>query len=248
MGTRVSALSTVVYSTMYMYDHTDRSNSLRTFTRNASQCQGNHSIWDFLCLLRKSSFYDFWGSSTDRSTGAVPAISSIWMAVLLFGAKPVTGSTSRKWDTTCLALLPRMYSLASLSPRWDSCQIQSIASERSWRDVWRHTAWRSFLEQDYRGEQSYGIPLVVWDWFTIFSSSLDRCAQQSSEISSFLFWIILLLLPRKRLPLLYSLLLLLLLLLQQPGQARPAWFCVHRGILHPDYPTQNKISRDIFPL
>ena len=58
-----------------------------------------------------------------------------WMAVLLFGAKPVTGSTSRKWDTTCLALLPRMYSLASLSPRWDSCQIQSIASERSWRDV-----------------------------------------------------------------------------------------------------------------
>ena len=169
------------------------------------------------------------------------------MAVLLFGAKPVTGSTSRKWDTTCLALLPRMYSLASLSPRWDSCQIQSIASERSWRDVCRHTAWRSFLEQDYRGEQSHGIPLVVWDCFTIFLSSLDRCVQRSSEISSFLFWIILLLLPRKRLPPLYSL--LLLLLLHQPGQTRPAWFCVYRGVLHPDYPTQlAKISRDIFPL
>ena len=39
------------------------------------------------------------------------------MAVLLFRAKPVSGSTSRKWDTTCLTLLPRMYRLASLSHR-----------------------------------------------------------------------------------------------------------------------------------
>ena len=61
------------------------------------------------------------------------------MAVLLFRAKPVSGSTSRKWDTTCLALLPRMYRLASLSPRWDSCQIQSIATEQSWRDVCRNS-------------------------------------------------------------------------------------------------------------
>ena len=36
-GTRVSALSTVVYSTMSMYCSTDRSSSLLTFTRNASQ-------------------------------------------------------------------------------------------------------------------------------------------------------------------------------------------------------------------
>ena len=123
------------------------------------------------------------------------------MAVLLFRAKPVSGSTSRKWDTTCLALLPRMYRLASLSLRWDSCQIQSIASERSWRDVCRNSAWRSFLEQDYRGKQSYRIPLVVWDCFhiTILLSSLDRCAQRNSEISSFLFWNIMLLLPRKSL-------------------------------------------------
>ena len=71
-----------------------------------------------------------------------------WMAVLLFGAKPVTGSTSRKWDTTCLALLPRMYSLASLSPRWDSCQIQSIASERSWRDVCSKSEYFSYRGRD----------------------------------------------------------------------------------------------------
>ena len=158
-----------------------------------------------------------------------------WMAVLLFGAKPVTGSTSRKWDMTSLALLPRLNSLASLSPRWDSCQIQSITSEqglsssyyacgivcpcdspggtvcprcppgwtilpycppgsiyaaRSWRGVCRHTAWRSFLERNYRGEQSYGVPWVVWDCFyiTIFLSSLDMCVQRSSKITSIRFW------------------------------------------------------------
>ena len=38
MGSRVSALSTMVYSTMYSYDSTDRSNSLLTSTRDASQC------------------------------------------------------------------------------------------------------------------------------------------------------------------------------------------------------------------
>ena len=76
-----------------------------------------YQLWNFLFLLIKSSFYDsflLW-----------------WMAVLLFRAKPVSGSTSRKWDKTCLALLTRMYRLASLSPRWDGCQIQSIALNRA---------------------------------------------------------------------------------------------------------------------
>ena len=169
----------------------------------------------FSCLSRVLSMTPEDLQQTEQQELSQPFL-RWWMAVLLFGAKPVTGSTSRKWDTTCLALLPRMYSLASLSPRWDSCQIQSIASERSWRDVCRHTAWRSFLEQDYRGEQSYGIPLVVWDCFTIFLSSLDRCVQRSSGITSILFWTTMPLLPRKRLSPLYS------LLLHQPGQACPA--------------------------
>ena len=75
------------------------------------------STLNFLFLLIKSSFYNsflLW-----------------WMAVLLFRAKPVSGSTSRKWDKTCLALLTRMYCLASLSTRWDGCQTQSIALNRA---------------------------------------------------------------------------------------------------------------------
>ena len=150
----------------------------------------------FSCLSRVLSMTPEDLQQTEQQELSQPFL-RWWMAVLLFGAKPVTGSTSRKWDMTSLALLPRMNSLALLSPRWDSCQIQSITSEqwlsssyyasgtacpcqspgwtvcprcppgwtilpycppggiyaaRSRRGVCRHTAWRSFLEQDYRGK------------------------------------------------------------------------------------------------
>ena len=99
-----------------------------------------YQLWNFLFLLIKSSFYDsflLW-----------------WMAVLLFRAKPVSDSTSRKWDRTCLALLTRRYHLASLSPRWDSGQIQSLPLNR---------AGEMFAETQV--------------------SSLDRCAKRNSELS-----------------------------------------------------------------
>ena len=67
----------------------------------------------------------------DRTTEAVPTV--LLLEQSKYQAAPATGPT-------CLALMHRMYHLASLSPRWASCQSRSRASEQSWRDVCRHSS------------------------------------------------------------------------------------------------------------